>query len=210
MMNRERRDFIKLALLGGTGSLITSVKPVIGATAQEGPNSPSPLNKWPGRVVVNFNREAVKNEEVNVPTVKKMIEQSIKLLTGEEEVGAAWKAIFPSTLSSSSKIAIKVVAWNPYKAGLHWSCARAVVDGLLQMEVDGKKFPASNIFIYEMNTSMVQNAFTVAGYTKENFPYSVGPRKRTIKTEKSPVININIFLIVKYFVVEENISEYKL
>lgn len=169
-MKTQRRDFLKTVLTGGTGALITSVNPIRGAITQQEPTSPSPLNKWPGRVVVNFNRDAVKNEEVNIPVVKKMIEQSIKLLTGEEDIGAAWKAIFPETLSSSSKIAIKVVAWNPYKAGLHWSCARAVVDGLIQMEVDGKKFPASNIFIYEMNTSMVQNAFTVAGYTKENFP----------------------------------------
>ncbi|MBN1130372.1 MAG: hypothetical protein JXA71_15375 [Chitinispirillaceae bacterium] len=37
-----------------------------------------------------------------------MVDDGIKLLTGESSVGAAWKAVFPETLSLQSKIAIKI------------------------------------------------------------------------------------------------------
>ena len=162
-----RRNFLKAAAAGTAAmALNPGVKSVFGATDF----SPSPCNKWPGRVVINFNKDAVSGNEVDVAVNIKMIEQSIKLLTGKEELGAAWKAVFPDTLSADSIIAIKIVAYNPYKSGLHWSCAKAVFDGLRQMDFDGTPFSANNIYIYEMSTTGVANAFTVAGYTAENFP----------------------------------------
>jgi hypothetical protein len=104
------------------------------------------------------------------------------LLTGKEDVGEAWKSVFPDTLSLTSKIAVKVVCYNPYKVGLNWQTVKGVTEGLQKMMINGTKFPAANITIYELTTSPTTNAFTVAGYTATNFPGI------TISTDKSKKI----------------------
>lgn len=174
-----RRNFLKAAAAGTAAiALNPRVKNVFSASEI----TPGPGNKWPGKVVINFNEGAVSSGEVDVETNIKMIDQSIKLLAEKNDLGEAWKAVFPDTLSASSKIAVKIVAYNPFKSGLHWSCARAVTDGLLQIDFDGAKLPPENITIYEMNTSGVSDAFTVAGYISDNFPSGV-----TIESAKNPV-----------------------
>lgn len=178
--NSGRRGFLKTAVAGTAAVAFNPrIKSVFGSSESA---SRSPLNKWPGRVAINFNKGAVKNGEADVAVNIEMIDETIKLLTGEETVGKAWKAIFPDSLSPISKIAVKVVAYNPFKSGLHWSCAKAVTDGLQQMDFDGTPFPAENITIYEMTTAPTANAFTIAGYIPENFPGGVN-----ISTVKNPV-----------------------
>ncbi|MBN1577400.1 MAG: DUF362 domain-containing protein [Chitinispirillaceae bacterium] len=169
-----RRDFLKAAA-AGTAAIAMSpgVGKVFGASA--GPTQPSPLNKWPGRVAVNFNKAAItgstssKYGTVDATVVRKMIDQTITLLTGIDDIGEAWKSIFPSTLSLTSKIAVKINCYNPYKAGQHWSVARGVTDGLMKMKIGETLFPGSNITVYETNTKG-GNSITTGGYTKNNFP----------------------------------------
>ena len=169
-----RRDFLKLAT-AGTAAMALQGGTARVLAASTGPTEPSPLNKWPGRVAINFNKEAItgstssKYGTVDPAVVKKMIDQTISLLTGVDDVGEAWKSVFPSTLSQSSRIAIKINCYNPYKAGQHWSVARGVIDGLLKMEVEGEPFPAANITVYETNTKG-GDSITVGGYTTTNFP----------------------------------------
>lgn len=129
--------------------------------------SAGPGNKWPGRVVINFNRNAVSGTGTPVPDViKKMVDDAILRLTDQTTLGAAWKAVFPSSLTASSKIAIKVFCAEP-NVPTHWSSIKAITDGLQQMDFNGTRFPAANITLYEGNAS---NRFSQAGFNATNLP----------------------------------------
>ncbi len=164
-----RRNFLKTAALGAAGlSIGPTVTKVVGATTAAS-TKPGPGNKWPGRVVINFNKGAVSGSASSLAVVPavlaKMIDDSIKKLTGEATVGAAWKAIFPATLSATSKIAIKTNTLNASKLAPHWSSVKAIIDGLKLMDIGGTPFPAANITIYEMGGKL-----STAGYTAANIP----------------------------------------
>jgi hypothetical protein len=131
-----------------------------------------PGNKWPGRVVINFNKNAVVMNGANataVPSViREMVNASILRLAGKTTIGAAWKAVFPASLTAASTIAIKVPLGCAISTiAPHWSSVKAITDGLQQMDFSGTKFPAGNITIYDMRCS---NNLTDYGYTAENFP----------------------------------------
>jgi hypothetical protein len=129
--------------------------------------SPGLGNKWPGRVVINYNKNAVDSSFKPVPSVvRQMVDDAILKLTDQTSIGSAWKEIFPSSLTAQSKIAIKVFCAEP-RVPTHWSSIRAITDGLQQMDFNGSRFPASNIAIYEGNAS---NRFSEAEFTAANFP----------------------------------------
>jgi hypothetical protein len=165
----SRRSFLKTSAATAAVSLAGgAVSQVLGnsssATVQAGPG-----NKWPGRVVINFNRSAITlPSTVDTAAVKKMIDDSVLLLAGKEAIGEAWKAIFPATLSATSKIAIKVpLGCANQTMAPHWSSVKAIIDGITQMDFAGTKFPAANITIYEMQCS---DNFSRYGYTATNLP----------------------------------------
>ncbi len=131
---------------------------------------PGPGNKWPGRVVINFNKSAVtwNGDSANaVPEViKTMIDESITFLTDKNNVGEAWKAVFPDTITAQSKIAIKVpLGCAIEKIAPHWAAVKAIIDGLQKMDFNGTKFPAENITVYDMRCS---NNLSRFGYTTQN------------------------------------------
>ncbi|HON10192.1 MAG TPA: DUF362 domain-containing protein [Chitinispirillaceae bacterium] len=133
--------------------------------------NPGPGNKWPGRVVINFNKNAVIMNGINataVPEViRAMVDEGILCLTGLTTLGEAWKAVFPSTLTAQSKIAIKVpLGCATQKMAPHWASVKAITDGLQQMDFNGTKFPASNITIYDSRCS---NRLSSYGYNTANF-----------------------------------------
>ncbi|MBN1307394.1 MAG: DUF362 domain-containing protein [Chitinispirillaceae bacterium] len=169
-MSLSRRTFLKKSVhFAGAAAIAPQV--IIGKDkTSPGTFSPSPLNKWPGRCVLNFN-----NQHESVPTggsaedeavVKRMVDDSIKLLTGEVTVGNAWKALFPSSLSQSSIIAIKVCFLNN-RLPSHPFVVMGIVEGLQQMSIGNGNFPASNITIYDGNNS---NSFSSVGFTQQRFP----------------------------------------
>jgi hypothetical protein len=146
---------------------------MVGASTFEALSAPNatlakgPGNKWEGRVVVNFNKEAATGVTANETVIKKMVDASILLLTGETSVGVAWKSIFPSTLTASSKIAIKINILNNGNPCPHPFSVAAICEGLQQMNFGGNKFAATNITIYDRNNS---NSFDSAGYTTTRLP----------------------------------------
>jgi hypothetical protein len=130
---------------------------------------PVPESNGP-RVVINFNKNAVTWDgdlATAVPEmIKTMIDESITFLAEKENVGEAWKAVFPDTLTAQSKIAIKVpLGCAIEKIAPHWSAAKAIIDGLRAMDFNGTKFPIENIIVYDMNC---QNKLKTFGYTTEN------------------------------------------
>ena len=169
-----RRDFLKAAAAGAAGVVAASggVKRIFAASPRTAAGT-APLNKWPGRVVINFNKAACPAAVGSAPSaaemtiIRTMVDDSIKLLTGQTDIGEAWKSIFPATgtnaISLASKIAIKIpIGCNNSLSAPHWSSVRAVIDGLKQMDFSGTRFPATNITIYEAACS---NNFETAGYT---------------------------------------------
>ncbi|MBN1307205.1 MAG: DUF362 domain-containing protein [Chitinispirillaceae bacterium] len=164
-MKLSRRSFLKSSAASTVAAAASSK--IVRAAQGSSSLSPGPGNKWPGRVVINFNKNAVDSVSKPVPSViRQMVDDAILRLTDQSSIGAAWKAIFPSSLTAQSKIAIKVFCAEP-RVPTHWSSIRAITDGLQQMDFNGTKFPASNIAIYEGNAS---NRFSEAEFTAANFP----------------------------------------
>jgi hypothetical protein len=168
-MKITRRSFLK-------GSTATAALAVISCNTDESFPTVSPTlaygpgNKWPGRVVVNFNKNAVTGVTVNETITKKMISDAICKLTGETTVSTAWKAIFPSNLTATSRIAIKINILNNGNPAPHVFTVAAICEGLTSMDFADTKFPASNITIYDMNNG---NSMDSAGYTAARFPSGV-------------------------------------
>ncbi|HEX2959624.1 MAG TPA: twin-arginine translocation signal domain-containing protein [Chitinispirillaceae bacterium] len=128
-------------------------------------------NKWPGKVVINFDKKAVIMDgatgEADPDVIKAMIDKSIKVLTEKDDIGEAWKTVFPDSLTAQSTIAIKVpLGCAKQKIAPHWAAVKAITDGLQMMDFSGTKFPASNITIYDMRC---QNKLSSYGYTSANF-----------------------------------------
>jgi hypothetical protein len=170
-MSLSRRTVLKssaavtaLSMLGGVAQKTHASSPAF---------KPGPGNKWPGRVVVNFNKNAVTGSasslkiEDTVPP--EMIKESVLALAQKGDIGEAWKAIFPDTLTAASKIAIKTNFYTTNLCCVHWSVVKAITDGLQLMDFGGTKFPAANITVYESNTPAT-STFVKVGYTAERFP----------------------------------------
>ncbi len=180
----NRRTFLKNTAAATAATVLPgTVKTVLGRPAvvkvESGPN------KWRGRVAINFNKNAVKDlakKEVDSTVVTKMVDDTIKLLSGKSTVGEAWKEIFPSTINAESKIAIKT---NFYALPI---CPApevllAIVQGLREMTFDGTAF-TGDITIYEANTS---NTFAQAKYDEASFNSANAKLlKATIKDGSDP------------------------
>jgi hypothetical protein len=162
-MKMTRRNFIRTG--AGATATATLASSVIAMGKREAKTDYGPMNKWPGRVVVQYNSNASTGMEANEEVVKAMVDSSIKELAGKSEVGEAWKTVFPS-LSQKTKIAIKINILNPVVPP-HPFAVMAITEGLQKMNVEGNAFPASSIFIYD---GFNGRSFDDAGYTVERFP----------------------------------------
>jgi hypothetical protein len=167
-MSISRRSFLKgsaataaISMVGGSALNILGAETATTALAK------GPGNKWEGRVVVNFNKNATDGATANESVIKQMVNDAILLLSDQTTIGEAWKAIFPSTLTAQSKIAIKINILNNSNPAPHPFSVMAITEGLQQMDFNGTKFPATNITIYDMNNS---SSMSSAGYTAARFP----------------------------------------
>jgi hypothetical protein len=172
-VHSKRRSFLKMTAASAAGIALTGGVRTIFAAPARTASGTAPLNKWPGRVVVNFNKNAPSSLSTDatsgqVSIIKTMVDDAIKLLTGQTDVGAAWKAIFPDTLSLTSKILIKVpLGFRNTLTAPHWSSVQAITDGLQKMQIGAGTFPAANITIFDGCGS---NYLASRGFTSANFP----------------------------------------
>jgi len=145
MKHISRRNFLKY-LGAGTIGLITKPKIPLSLTDKLLPAS---------TVVQCFDENATSGSSINESTVQIMVDESIKTLTGIDELGEAWKSIFPG-ITDSSVIGIKVNCINSYVPG-HPFVANAIINGLTQMSVGAQNFARNNTIIwdrtdYELNS----------------------------------------------------------
>ncbi|OGJ92178.1 MAG: hypothetical protein A2268_06505 [Candidatus Raymondbacteria bacterium RifOxyA12_full_50_37] len=160
MRSLSRREFVKVS---ATAAAAAATLPIHAAPTAA--PAFSKLNQWPGRCVVNFNKGAATAMVANEKTIGAMVNESIALLTGKKKTSAAWASLFPK-ITQTTKIAIKVNILNN-EVPSNPMLVKSIVAGLKQMEIEGKNFPASNIFIYDANN---QNSLESAGFTAEDFP----------------------------------------
>ncbi len=174
-MKMSRRSFLKSSTAATAAAAVMGdglVRNVIGAPIA---GQPSSLNKWPGRIVINFNKSALTGTTaVQAATIKQMVDDAIMKLTAQTTVGAAWQSIFPTTatattaaLTATSKIAIKLpFGFASAPCGPHWAHVKGIIDGLNQMTVNGAKFTGA-ITVYDSSGGNNFNAF---GYNATNLP----------------------------------------
>jgi len=168
-MKISRRDFLRKSSAATAAATISGglVQNVLGAG--EGITA-GPGNKWPGRAVINFNKNALTGTtDVQNATIRKMVDDAILKLTDQTDVGAAWKSIFPSTLTATSKIAIKVpLGCASIPCFPHIAHVQGIINGLKLMDFGGTKFSGA-VTIYDANCSpnLTNSSY---GYTAANFP----------------------------------------
>jgi hypothetical protein len=168
-MKVSRRDFLKTSAAGAAAATMSGgiIAEAIGSSAA---SKASDLNKWPGRVVVNFNKNALTGTPAEQTVIrKKMVDDAVCKLTDQTDVGEAWKAVFPASgskaLTATSKIAIKIPFGCSSSPALpHIDHVSAMVDGLKQMKINGTAFSGS-ITIYECKTAMCSGQPSGFGYT---------------------------------------------
>jgi len=185
----DRRTFVKAGCLGSASLLIEGLDPMMRADGVPPeippielhglPNyKPSPLGMpglFPGRVVEVRDPSAIVRNRISQPTVRRLLEQAMKELTGETSVREAWaKFIDPKDV-----VGIKI---NP--SGAPACCSSPEIIREIIAAVESVGVPRRNILIYdrysyeidigsyqallptEVRIVGIQDAFTgiVAGY----------------------------------------------
>ena len=138
-MNKiTRRDFLKKLGIGAVGLSIT---PKLFATELEKNNNFLPASDviWCSDVAATI------GSTINQSIVQIMMDISIRRLTGQSTVGAAWLSLFPG-ITQSSIICIKVNCINSALSS-HPEVVTTITNGLAQMNVGGQNFRRNNIII---------------------------------------------------------------
>jgi hypothetical protein len=87
----SRRSFLKgsaataaISMVGGSALDILEAQTAATALTK------GPGNKWEGRVVVNYNKDATTGATANEAVIKQMVNDAILLLSDQTTIGAAW------------------------------------------------------------------------------------------------------------------------
>lgn len=137
MKDISRRKFIKYL---GAGAIGLIAKPKIPFTTKINGSRASD-------VIQCFDENATSGSTINESVVQIMMDESIKTLTGINNVGEAWKSIFPG-INENKIISIKVncihspVPTNP-------EFVNCIINGLTQMEFGAQNFIRNNIIIWD-------------------------------------------------------------
>lgn len=153
LRNIGRRSFLRILSFTGVGTLIYPQRMITSISSQTAKSD----------IIVISNSNATNStlQTVDENVVKSMIDEGIRTFTGISNVGAAWKSIFPG-ITADNKIGIKVnTLFSTKNNGTHPQVAKAVTDGLIQMDFGGTTFPSNNIIIFDQST----NYLAVQGYT---------------------------------------------
>ena len=161
----NRRTFVKLAAATGLAGLTV---PISGCS-KKSPTESEDSSSY--------------SSSINPVKVQVMVDEGIKNLTGQSDVGEAWKSLMPN-LDATGVIAIKV---NCRSSALptHPEVTNAVVEGLLKMNLDGVFFPENNIHIYDNFKAY----FTESGYTLNSSTTGVRCYTTTSYSSQSNSVN---------------------
>lgn len=149
MKDISRRDFLKY-LGAGTFGFITLPKI---------PFAAKNTNSTASNVVQCFHENATTGDTINESVVQMMTDASIKTLTGINDVGQAWKSIFPG-ITENSVISIKVNTIYDLLP-THPELVNCIVDGLAQMEFGDVNYKRNNVIVWDRYDRELHDA----GYT---------------------------------------------
>ena len=144
----DRRTFLKIASITGFAGLVYPARVLSGI---------APLDL--SRVVVIEDSAVTSGLDIDAGIVQSMVDCGIMALTGQYDVGQAWKSLFPG-ITETDVVAIKVNCASPQLPS-HPEVAFAIRDGLYQIDFDGTPFNTNNVIIYERTNTEL----TAAGYT---------------------------------------------
>ena len=158
----SRRDFSKKILKSAAGFAGISF------FCKKSPSSPGNGNNGDDLIIEKSPVIAVKHDnstisyyEVDPDIVQNMVDAGIKRLTEIDNVGEAWKSVFPG-ITRDKKISIKVncIARQDHLRGLasHPEVAYSIVNGLKLMNVEGSAFPEENITIWDRSEFELERA----------------------------------------------------
>jgi len=147
----SRREFLDASAKGATGLLMLPHAPRLFAQKAK-----TDLVK--SRVVVVKDDNALTGSKFNQNVAEAMMDAGIKNLTKIQDVGEAWKSLFPG-VSPSSVIAIKINAQFSAMS-THPPVVYALLASLKKMAVDGNPFPENNIIVWDNKSSHL----SAAGY----------------------------------------------
>ena len=151
MKNISRRDFIKYAGTGAAG--------LIASRAFAGSSESIRATDDPSTVVECFDDAATNGASIIEPVVQIMTDESIKALTGINEVGPAWKSLFPGIVETST-ISIKVNCASRYCPTTP-EAVNCIIDGLARMDV-GSGFKKNNVVVWERtDVELTRAGFTI-------------------------------------------------
>jgi uncharacterized protein (DUF362 family) len=169
--NLNRRKFFTLL---GAGSAAFAVKPLIGLASEKeqskskpatnikdaakAPRKPGSMpGKYPGKVILVRNQNAVVNDVPAEEVAYAMLSKAMLELTGQKNLKKAWQQF----VSPNEKIGLKV---NPV-AGKELSTSHAVVKSIVkQLTESGIK--KENIIIWDRRDMELKDV----GFTSENYP----------------------------------------
>lgn len=117
------------------------------------------VNSQNSRVVITTDDTVTKGLTINESAVQVMLEASIKTLTQINDLGEAWKSIFPD-ITLNSIIALKVNCINS-SMSTHPAVTYMVANSLQNIILDSVPFPANNIIIFDRTNGELSSA----GYT---------------------------------------------
>ena len=150
MMNDiSRRDFIKYCGVGALG-LVLKPSLIYGKI---------PGGQRASDVIQCFDENATSGSTINEQVAQSMMDASIKRLTGINDLGEAWKSVFPG-ITENSVISIKVNAINNYLP-THPEFVNCIVNGLAQMQFGSNFFRKNNVIIWDRTDSDLHSG----GYT---------------------------------------------
>jgi uncharacterized protein (DUF362 family) len=141
----SRRDFIKLAAMAG---LLAGCRPLEKLVTPTSTPPPTPITE-PSKVV-HTRHAGVWDGEALVPeAIRQMLDTSIIKLTGLDDAGKAWAALF----SPDERIAIKVNTIATSRFWTHVPLVMAVAECLQEAGI-----PAEQIIIFDRHNSELEGA----------------------------------------------------
>lgn len=117
------------------------------------------VNSQNSRVVIVTDDSVTNGLTINESAVQAMLDASIKALTQINDLGEAWKSIFPD-IDLNKTIVIKVNCINS-SMSTHPAVTYAVANSLQNIILDSVSFPANNVIIYDRTNGELSSA----GYT---------------------------------------------
>jgi hypothetical protein len=112
------------------------------------------------KVVKVVDSSATQGMTINAAVVQQMVNAGVMELTGQADLGEAWKSLFPG-ITSSSKLSMKLcLADSPFADGLmktHLEVTQAVTAGVLKMDLSGSYLPPEQILWWDLDKSQSFN-----------------------------------------------------